>query len=284
MAIINMTLISDMVDIMRDELKEIGYKTSSITDGHELMVFYFTIQYRLVAKRPRRVHEAKGFTIPASRKAGYEWLKSKFEKGESVLPHLSKSIKGLKYQDKLLFDWSIHHFHLGTTVKDDGFVDQHDAIVFAIVEEDDVYMLQIEEHGNWSDKDKLEIVLNNWPHLLERIDGTPSDDFSSEQIGELRACNVNVVVTLSDGHGYIGRGMGYTANGGSAGASLAAKYMCNDIVKLEEQIAKCLTRMPNSTMYNIKLIRYPHEICAEDIALGIKVKVFGFDSLKEKFC
>lgn len=99
MAQINMNLYSDMVQIMREELLELGYKTTSITDERMLMIYYFTINSRLVEKKPRAVHEAKGFVVPPSRKAGYDLLKEKFLRGDSVSPHLSKSIKGLKYQD-----------------------------------------------------------------------------------------------------------------------------------------------------------------------------------------
>lgn len=172
----------------------------------------------------------------------------------------------------MLFDWGIHHFHLGTTIQPDGFVDQHDAIVFAIVEKDDVYMIRIEEHGNWSDKDMLEIVLTNWPHLLNQIQGTPCVCFTSEQVGELRESNVNAIVTLSDGHGYIGRGMGYTTNGCSADASIEAGRMHHSLKMLEVQIEDWLKALPDEEIVDLKLDRYPHDIYVEDKKLGLKKK------------
>ena len=94
---------SDMAQIMRDEMDVIGFKTKNVTDVHELMMYYFTINKRLVKKNPRTVHESQGLVIPPSRQDGYYLLKDKFQKGVSIIPHLSKQILGYKFPDKMLF-------------------------------------------------------------------------------------------------------------------------------------------------------------------------------------
>lgn len=58
MATVNMNFRADMVRIMRNEMEELGFKTKNLLDEHDLMMYYFTVNKRLVSKRPRKVHEA----------------------------------------------------------------------------------------------------------------------------------------------------------------------------------------------------------------------------------
>lgn len=282
MGTIQINLISDMARIMRRELEEIGYKVN-IPDDRELMMFYFTTCKRIVKAIPRTIHEAKGLFVPESRRAGYDALMGKFERGESVMQHMSKQIRGLKFQDKMLFDWGIHHFHLDTTIEADGFVRQHDEIVYAIVDDSDVYVIAVLDHEHWEDKYLLEVVLANWPYLLEpfRIPGKPVMDFDSKGVEKLREANVNTVLTLSDGFGYMGRGWGITSAGTSANAVLEMIQLQRDLQKIEVDIKKkifpkddehllfCLSRTPDGIFLEEPHTRYVNQI-------------FNFASLKRK--
>lgn len=275
-------LVADMANIMRKELQEIGYKVN-VPDDRELMMYYFTICMRIVKTKPRRVHEAAGIVVPPSRQAGYDALKEKFVRGVSVLPHMSKQIKGLKFQDKMLFDWGIHHFHLGTLVDADGFVKQYDEIVYAIVEENDVYFINVLDHEHWSDRNLLEIVLANWSHLLAsfRLDGELVTNFTSEQVEELRKSNVNTALTLSDGHGYIGRGMGLTSAGTSSSAALDANHMIRDLKRIEKDIKEQNQPMGNEFQF-FSLSRTPDAIYLDEPYTGYSQQLFAFQSLKKK--
>lgn len=275
-------LIEDMANLMRNELQEIGYKVN-IPDNRELMIHYFTTCDRIVKKKPRKVHEAAGIVIPPSRQAGYDALKERFEKGESVMPHLSKQIKGLKFQDKMLFDWGIHHFHLGDTIEPDGFVKQHDELVYAIVEENDVYFIDILDHNHWSNINLLERVLANWPHLLDgfRTGGTPVVSFGSNEVDQLRGINVNPIVTLSDGNGYIGRGMGFTAAGTSANATILTNKMAGDLLQIEKQVMK-ENKPSTGKRFVFTLSRENEDIMLVEKTTGQKKVLFHFPSLKMK--
>ena len=279
---VKINLVADMANIMRHELKEIGYKVN-IPDDHELIIYYFTTCDRIVKKKPRKVHEAAGIVVPPSRKAGYDALKEKFEKGESVMPYLSKTIKGLKFQDKMLFDWGIHHFHIHEVIEPDGFVKQRDELLYAIVEEDDVYFIDVMEHEHWSDRDLLEKVLANWPHLLDscRVGGTPVRDFSSEEVAAMREVNVNLILTLSDGYGYMGRGLGMTSAGTSANATILSNNMISDLKRIEKQVKEGNSTHVGKTLV-FSLIRSGGDIFLEETTLGGSLKVFGFQSLRMK--
>lgn len=279
---IKIDLIADMANIMRDELREIGYKVN-IPDDRELMIYYFTTCNRIVKKRPRKVHEAAGIVVPPSRQAGYDALKERFEKGESVMPHLSKKIKGLMFQDKMLFDWGIHHFHLHDVIEPDGFVKQRDELLYAIVDEDDVYFIDVLDHDHWHDKDLLEKVLVNWPQLLApfRTGGMPVVNFNSTEVEELRGMNINLILTLSDGNGYMGRGMGMTAAGTSADATNSTIHMATELKKLENQVKENNHPQAGVTLiYN--LVRKGDTIYLVEKTTGHEWKSFDFQSLKTK--
>lgn len=285
MATVNMNFCSDMVQIMRDEMSEMGFKTKNVTDVHELMMYYFTINKRLIRKTPRTVHESQGLVIPPSRQDGYNLLKERFQKGESIIPHLSKQILGYKFPDKMLFDWDINHFHLGTTIKADGFVDQHDEIVYAIVTDSDVYVIDILEHEHWDDISLLEKVLANWPALLLtfRVNGTPEVAFSQEDFKHLRDMNINVMLTLSDGHGYLGRGFGMTSAGTSADAVMQANRMIHDLQTMERWCKEQLLPTSDQYTFNLSLIRIGDGIYISDPQMGVLHQAFVFPSLKSKF-
>ena len=282
MATVNMNFRSDMVRIMRDEMSEMGFKTKNVSDEHELMMYYFTINKRLVKKTPRTVHESQGLIIPPHRKDGYILLKEKFQRGESIIPHLSKQILGYKFPDKMLFDWDINHFHLGTTIKADGFVDQHDEIVYAIVTDRDVYVIDILEHEHWYDISLLEKVLVNWPALLStfRVDGTPVSKFSQEEFTSLRNSNINIMLTLSDGHGYLGRGLGVTTAGTSADAVMQANRMIHDLQAMERWCNNQLLPLSEQYTFKLSLTRIGNGIYISDPQMGVLHQVFDFPSLK----
>lgn len=282
MGSIQINLIPDMVRIMRRELEEIGYKVN-ITDNRELMMCYFTTCKRIVKAVPRNVHEAEGLVVPPSRRAGYDALKAKFERGESVMQHMSKQIRGLKFQDKMLFDWGIHHFHLDTTIEADGFVRQHNEIVYAIVDDSDVYVIAVLDHEHWADKNLLEVVLANWSHLLEpyRITGKPVLDFDSKGVEKLREANVNTVLTLSDGFGYMGRGMGLTSVGTSSDAVLDTIRMQKDLTNIEIDVKNKFFPKDNEHLL-FGLSRTPEGIFLEEPHIGYVSQIFNFASLKRK--
>ncbi len=275
-------LITDMANIMRSELQELGYKVN-LSDNREIMIFYFTTCNRIIKKRPRKVHESSCISVPPSRKIGYDALKERFEKGESLMPYLSKQIKGLKFQDKMLFDWDIHHFHLGDRIEADGFVKQHNELVYAIVEDDDVYFIDVLPHNHWSDKDLLEKVLSNWPHLLDtyRVSGTPIVNFDSKDVEQLRGANINLILTLSDGHGYMGRGMGLTTAGTSANATILTNDMTHNLKQLEKQVKE---RNTIETQYPLifTLSREKEIIFLIEKTTGQKWPTFNFPSLLMK--
>lgn len=212
---------SDFDLILRDELRSKGYDPDVITDQADLVIAYDSMRARRVESRPRRVHINPDLVVSPDVKAGFDMLIDKFRLGADVNPHLSRLSATIGSLDPLFYDWRINHFHLGTVFDADGFVRRTGPVAFAVVNTDDVYIVNIGAHGTWTDIALLEVIDTNWPEVIadsrvdgtyETIDGVPGND----KIKVFRKARINTVNTLSNGHSYLAVGGGYSLNGMSS--------------------------------------------------------------------
>lgn len=273
----------DFADIWRDELESVGFDTSFI-DDKDIPFKYFTVVLRTIEKKPRTIYKAANFACPTELQTGLSLLEDKITKGESLFPHQSKSITNLTSEDCLLYSWSIHHFHLGETIESSGFIKRTGPVLFAYVTDDSFYMIDIKQHGTWSDKGLLQALYDNWPSLLQswKVDGKPVVNFNSSEIGQLRKAHVNTIVELHDGSSFIGPGYGMTTAGTPAEATL--KY--SDIMRHIDCFIRDLRKDPTdflktiyteteiATMQNVSFDFYlvkkaPNQIIAADRVHGI---------------
>lgn len=152
--------------LCREELKRCGYKTDFLKDPTDVIHALFTMEQRMIEKRPRKVHLSKNFVLPKIHKEGFDQLRKKIEKGEDIHRYLSKTITKLDFSDMMLFDWNIHHFHLGGDLDRDGFVTRTGHILYAMLTKDDAYFIAIKPHDNWCDIDLIETIHHNWPEII----------------------------------------------------------------------------------------------------------------------
>src|SRR6185295_1697726 len=139
---------NDCVVWMRHELMALGHTPPA--DDIETAAHYVNLQRRRVRLRGRTVSIAEGLIVPAHQRDAFDALLGKMSTGEDLNPHLSRSVlRDANYDDALLNDWGMHHFHLGTRFEADGFVERTDDVVFAIVHWDRVYVAGIGRHGEW---------------------------------------------------------------------------------------------------------------------------------------
>lgn len=223
-----------LATIFKKEIEELGFDTSSLTTSEDVLQSYCSYTYRLIEKRPRTIHKADTFTSQTEVEKGLEWLEMKIEKGESVNPHLNSATKKDQL-DGLLYDWGIHHLHLGETFSAPGYVERTGPVLFAIFRKDDVYFIDIRNHEGWSDKNLLEIVNRNWPELLSiyKMEGVmPETSFDEKDIASLRKAGVNTFHELSDGNSYLSMGGGIT----TAGTSMMAIRSYVTIVRMINDI------------------------------------------------
>jgi len=290
MANVKMKLFDDLCKIFREDLLEIGYDTSTITDQRSLMILYFTMRNRLIKRKPRRVEKALGFLCPTDLQSGLSLLESKIQKGEDLCPHLSRTIKDFSFEDLMLFDWGIHHFHLGTEMEADNYIKRTGEILYSIVTQDCVYFIKIQLHGEWSNVGLLEVVHNNWPELLNnyKIEGQLTFKASSTDIQQLRKAHVNMMVELPDGSAYMGRGMGIMSDGSSADAALKTTDKMHECKKLQNNIEEHITQqikmgnLPDEE-YEIIACRNGSGIIAKDEKHGLIWCIYQFGSIKKDF-
>lgn len=199
-----------LANIFKREIEELGFDTSSLTTSDDVLQSYCSYTYRLIEKRPRAIYKATSFACPAEVEIGLKWLEEKIRKGESVNPHLNSATKKDKL-DGLLYDWGIHHLHLGETFSAPGYVKRTGPVLFAIFRKNNVYFIDIRDHVGWSDKGLLDIVNENWSELLSiyKMEGVkPETSFDEKDITLLRKSGVNTFHELSAGDSYLPMGGG----------------------------------------------------------------------------
>jgi hypothetical protein len=214
---INIDLINDLSNILKDDITEMGYDMSTIAHD-KILLLYNELLMRLIVPCKRKIEIAKEFSCPAELETGLEQLKQKIIDGESINGHLSRKIKSIDYDDKMLYDWDVHHLHLGTEIDPrTGLIRGTKDVVFTVFKEETAYFIQILDHQQWSNKDVLTIIESNWPFLLSqnKVDGEPEVDLTQEEILKLRGKNINTILKLPSGNSYVAIGGGYNGLGSS---------------------------------------------------------------------
>ena len=236
----------DLHDAIVSEFTRQGISFPEGADVSDLVARHLEMLIRRIEPVPRHVHLSEKIhcslgglvqdTNPKYREQAQEawgtvfYLRYLFERGESVLPHLSRGVNNTdtRRPDGLLWDYAMHHLHLSRAVCPDGFVQRSHWLLYVIVAAQDVYFVDVRPHKDregfqWVRQDLLTIVQQNWPELLESssLRGITGDTFSDPQKFELRRKNVNAVHeigglavaplgfgTMGDGHSSLCRFLG----------------------------------------------------------------------------
>jgi hypothetical protein len=209
---------ADWIEFCREALASLGCPAAPGTSDEDVSFQYFNAQKRLVAARPRTVHKAQGFTCPADLTAGLEVLLGKVERGDNLGPHLSRKVLDPAEDDVLLNDWGVHHFHLGTSIENDGFVERTGPLAFAMVQPDDFYLIDVFPHGAWTRLQIVEAIHANWPSVVARyrlVGITVSARPTDADIKQFRKYGLQAMITVSDGTVYGPLGGGYSTVGSS---------------------------------------------------------------------
>lgn len=169
-----MDLSRDLNYILQIEFKKLGYQTPR-KDTYDLLTALFNLQDKTVNVKRRSVHISKELRSKEIEKPFDDYLKqirNRFKNGKDINPYLSvMSVKPYK-KDLLLYDWGVHHLHLGNKLNEKGFIERSDYILFFVLKENDVYFIDVTKHKledktEFSQQHLLEILKRNWPYLLE---------------------------------------------------------------------------------------------------------------------
>jgi len=237
--IIELDLFSDWLKIAEDELKTEGYPTENI-DSQKIPILYFTLQKMKIMSIPRKILKSDIFMCPSEMLDALNILEEKIINGDDLRPYQSRLLKNIENKDGLLFDWGIHHLHLGTILQNDGFINRTGPLLYVRFYQDTAYFIDVLEHGAWTQQDLLRIIHRNFPSSIEEykipgIDGLERN-YDDEEIKHLRNFNSNTLLEVAPGEFYLGPGGGFTGSGHSGDAVNMHIDNHNGIKELEAKI------------------------------------------------
>ena len=240
MPVIEMDFYSDWIEILRRELTTEGFPPEAHDDDQDICFRYFNFRKRSVSTIPREVLKPSDFTVPTEHQEGVDEIIKKLENGTSMVPHLSRSITDADYDDAMLNDWGIHHFHLGTTIDQTGFVERTGPLLFTRITNKHAYLLGIFGHGQWANQTLIEIIHNTWPDsinqfklvgVIELFD-IPTD----QEISMLRSGGISTIVQTADQTVYAPMGGGITTSGLSVEVVSVCDRYARAVKKLEQYV------------------------------------------------
>lgn len=245
---LDIDLVSDLNKIMYDYLIKSGYKN---VDLERALYQYFNLKKRTIKRQSRNIHKSKEFSCPKGYEKALAEFELRIENGDNLNLFLSDKLKEANYNDGLLNDWNIYHFHLTKQFRDDGWAKRSEFLLFAYITEADVYMLQIYKHKEkylFSKSELVEIIYNNWPELIEKNhikDIKPSISISDKEYSELRKANISTLVNLKNEKAFGFIGGGYMSDGSSTEAVSAADYWHNLLKNIEGIIIENMELLSN---------------------------------------
>lgn len=252
---------NDWIEQLRQRLLKQGYNVAKSTDGFEVCKQYFGLLHRMISSRPRKIAISKELVCPPEVQSGFEIFKKKVEGGDDLNPHLNKGSRKLDFNDGLLNEWGIYHFHLDTVIMPDGFIKRTGPVLFAKVTSDVFYCIAIMEHGRsnpevWSEQDMIEIVHNNWPDIIEqyKTDFLTMDKTDRATRHNLRKSRVNSFVEVNDRTIYSLPGGGSMLDGTNAKVIMThdhnAYILSQQEQRIRDNIANIASEIHASTGYD----------------------------------
>ncbi|MDE2861565.1 MAG: hypothetical protein OXP10_01285 [Chloroflexota bacterium] len=215
-----MNLLRDLADTLRRHMAHEGYDVTKVhDDDHAALMLYHKMYRYTIEARPRQVLKAVGFECPSQHAKGIGLLENAIQRGDSLNPYRSKGIATLEARDGLLDYWGIHHFHLGTKLMEDGFVERTAELLFCLLDDRCAYFIKVATHDSspWAKKELVDAIHINWPeiirpYLLKDVVGV-SPELNDADLAALREANVMSILKMQDGTFYLEPGLGNTTGG-----------------------------------------------------------------------
>ena len=236
---------NDLYLILKAKIHAGGWDVSHITSLDCAATSYFSLQRRVVSPRARTVLKSSTFQCPPEVATGLAVLEKSIVLGHDINGHQSRSIAKPSYQDGLMNDWGIHHFHLGEAKDASGFVTRTGPVLLARVDDNAVYMLAIRSHGlghkPWFEQELVRIIHTNWPGTIARyslsgvlgIRPVPTDS----DVEDLRKAGITTMLQMPDGTVYMPLGGGQSTAGTSTADRMAANRILRTAHACQEHVS-----------------------------------------------
>ncbi|HHH9561161.1 TPA: hypothetical protein ACP321_005336 [Pseudomonas aeruginosa] len=204
---------------MQDIMKNSWNMDISSIKPSEIPIFYFHAEARRIQPTPRTIKLADNFSYDKKHSDGWTEIKNKIEQGKDLSPYLSLGIEIAARQDDLLFEWGVHHLHLGTRPhsKKTNFVERTGPLLFGHFTQDTFYAIGIYSHEDWCNTTIIESLAKNWPEKLSNYKAAgitkPAQIYTEEDRKTMRKRGANILTTLPDGTTLWPIGGGYNVKG-----------------------------------------------------------------------
>lgn len=259
---INCNFYEQYITQVRNDLEAIGYDHSNLSNK-DCLVTWFDWKIRIVNPGIRTIKKSDTFNCLTHLELGLSKLEKAFKTNEAIWPWQSKRIEDVQYLDGLFADWGILHFHLGTDLKTDGYIDRTGRLLYAIVTQNTVYEIGIYSHNDWYEYDILNIVERNWPdllgpYILKDVIDVLNPISSREDVKSSRIAKINRAIKLNSGRIVFSPGGGITLGNTSVKASLHAINISKEMREWEKIVSSDITTLVNNGKledkdYNITL-------------------------------
>ncbi|WP_446935796.1 hypothetical protein [Lysinibacillus fusiformis] len=271
-----MDLLEDLNEILNIEFEKMGYRTDK-KDTHGMLTAFFNLQDKTISIKRRSVHISKELrekNIEEPYESYLKQIRNKFKNGKDINPHLSKMSVRPYQKDLLLYDWGIHHLHVNNNFDDKGFIERSDYILFFIINEDNVYFIDVTKHKledrtEFSQQNLLRIVKRNWPHLLTSIKGITGEEIDDKEYKELRDGGAMSLIKV-DGEVFAPMGGGYSTAKTSIVHTQKSDQIVMSLRHLEEDLKTRKSSLKEYTSYlKITPIETDFKLVLEDKTLYI---------------
>ncbi|HRI69658.1 MAG TPA: hypothetical protein PK156_35760 [Polyangium sp.] len=209
----------DLKEHFVNEFTTGGFSFPRDADAWELAALFVAMKQRSISPRSRLVHWSPELKLKLT---SPEWarfvhalttIEAESIAGMDLKPRMSQDVEDVELHDDLFNEWRIQHLHLADRRPNPNeFVERAAELLFVMVEEDDIYFIDLLKH-EFSDPALLELVHRNWPQL---IDDSRSDHIciphemrpSPAEHGRRRRAGFTKPVAMSDGTVYLCPGGG----------------------------------------------------------------------------
>lgn len=275
-----------------DDLKQIVLEllgTTILTDGSrdflknsplKDIVRAIIIYRQRYPKKKLKVYisrELKNNPLYLNFKPNIDSITEALSEGKEILPYLHKDIKNFLFDDGLLRDWGIIHFHLfpiGERKKDgsDNF------ILYAFPYEDSIILLDISKH-NFRNQELLKILKNNSINLPYSLNGIPPQDITEEEMLILRKLNVGYTIDV-EGTCFCGGMKDTEDTRRSMKINIDVENILKTLSHMLEKISKELY-LKSKILPDIHIVfdSKNHEIILYDKSSSTKINILNYDGI-----
>jgi hypothetical protein len=242
-------VVADLRESLGAELRR--YLGSSSMDVYELLREYYLVKVKAISEKRRRVLVSKELSrhplYISEKRSVIQRIFQSTESGGNLNIYLSERSRHLKYTDKALATFGVHHFHLGEAIansgKRKGLVKGTKSLLFGRVTAEAIFFVAIFSHSvlpEFLKPELLKIIHRNWSwsiseYRLHREGAEYREVVTDEEIGKMLARDINVPIVV-DGVAYFLPGGGLTAAGTSGEVEWRASRTLDEIEDLERAL------------------------------------------------